>query len=395
LAAVLASAYDFDEPDELATTSEIQSSAYASVIEELYEDETDEEASQLLRSSSSVSESNSNLQMGSFESDSYSAETSSVYGQGGESASHPASVSATRHTAMRSMNSKERARFSRQRHRRRRYDILSRLLVTSAELLLLDRAVARAFLPMLEQLLVPRPKPQTKNNNLSNPRPPLYGTSADSTSSSPLRSKSDDNSRKATEYETIVIVTEEGGGHASPEPAKEYFPEEVDKEDLLRPFLESLTPGAGFRCLSLLLLQHLLTSEAGYDARIRHVLKKVGVIVLLHDMERDPVEDEMLPPKRKHQARFYQEMANHAARKWESLEHSIARRLIRLSESNAHVDNKKNSNGHQQREISVQENSKTSGITREQLVRGVKIGSAGLLAGTLFAFTGGLAAPGT
>ena len=60
-----------------------------------------------------------------------------------------------------------------------------------------------------------------------------------------------------------------------------------DDEEHLKPFLESLSPGAGFRCLALFLLQHLLNSAEGYDARTRHVMKKLGVTVLVNDMERE------------------------------------------------------------------------------------------------------------
>jgi hypothetical protein len=81
-------------------------------------------------------------------------------------------------------------------------------------------------------------------------------------------------------------------------------------------------------------------------------------------------------------------MATHATRKFESLEHSIARRLIRLSKSS------KEKGSNRVRGIADTEKNKHTGITREQILRGVKIGSAGIVAGTLFAVTGGLAAPG-
>lgn len=50
---------------------------------------------------------------------------------------------------------------------------------------------------------------------------------------------------------------------------------------MLSPFLSDLTPGAGFQCVSLLLLQHLLRSKSGYDARVRQVYKRLAVIVLM------------------------------------------------------------------------------------------------------------------
>ena len=64
---------------------------------------------------------------------------------------------------------------------------------------------------------------------------------------------------------------------------------------MISPFLSELTPGAGFQSVSLLLLQHLLRSRSGYDARARQVYKRLGVLVLmweekarydvLHEME--------------------------------------------------------------------------------------------------------------
>jgi hypothetical protein len=171
----------------------------------------------------------------------------------------------------------------------------------------------------------------------------------------------------------------------------------LDNEDELKPFLESLTPGAGFRCVSLLLLQHLLSSEVGYDARIRHVLKKLSVIVLVHDMQGDPVERHhddgggTKGIKRKGGSRrTKQEMMTRAARKFEALEHSLAQRLLRLS-APARNRNGQNTNKQQRK---PKNNSSGNLLTKEQIVRGVKIGGAGLVAGTLFALTGGLAAPG-
>jgi hypothetical protein len=72
------------------------------------------------------------------------------------------------------------------------------------------------------------------------------------------------------------------------------------------------------------------------------------------------------------------------------LEHSIARRLIRLSESDPNANSRNNSQGG-----AGDAKRKQNGIiTRQQFIRGVKIGSAGVVAGSLFALTGGLAAPG-
>ena len=134
----------------------------------------------------------------------------------------------------------------------------------------------------------------------------------------------------------------------------------------------------------------------GYDARIRHVMKTLGVIVLVQDMKRDPVERIDVTKLDGPDALSYKELIARATRKFESLEHSIARRIIRLSEPSA--DQQMQNASHQQRLPRGPNNHKLFKsrpvITREQLVRGVKIGSAGIVAGTLFALTGGIAAPG-
>ena len=287
-------------------------------------------------------------------------------------------------------SAKEKARIARDRHRRRRYDILSRFLITSSELLLLDKSVARGFLPMLERVLVP----ESKQGKQKSTKPPLgraiqgksksrsAPSTPDKASASPLIKSSSGLESGDPEVLSVPIPS-----NSRLDVDKQYLPRELDEDDILRPFLESLTPGAGFRCVALLLLQHLLTSDVGYDARIRHVVKKLGVVVLVHDMERDPVEHVVLSTPGRRDSKTYKSMVARATRKFESLEHSIARRLIRLAESDPEAK------GSHQKDIQVGK-TKQTGITREQVLRGVKIGSAGIVAGTLFALTGGLAAPG-
>ena len=83
------------------------------------------------------------------------------------------------------------------------------------------------------------------------------------------------------------------------------------------------------------------------------------------------------------------EMMIQATRKFEALEHSLAQRLFRLSSSSRNQNNRQNGNNKQQKKP------KNSGtLTKEQLLRGAKIGGAAVVAGSLFALTGGLAAPG-
>jgi hypothetical protein len=378
----MASSYDYDEQDETATSAELATDtfAYLDYTEELYEDEEENSQQQSLDRGNSAAASDSFTSARSQSFESIETQNSSD----SQATPHRRRQKSELRTG-RGATASEKAKISAQRHRKRRYDILCKLLIASSELLLLDKSVAKAFLPMLGRVLVPQNRRSDSN---ASSRPPLHGKVPPTSQSAQASSAESPLKVVTSGLDRGKLPTSNDFGFDDPSSGKEYIPEEVDKDDVLRPFLESLTPGSGFRCLSLLILQHLLTSEVGYDSRIRRVLKKVGVIVLVHDMERDPVERELLPGDGKLDSDSYAEMAAHAARKFESLEHSIARRLIRLSESNRDTKSKGS------RGITGTGTSNDSGITREQIVRGVKIGSAGLVAGTLFALTGGLAAPG-
>ncbi|KAI2508561.1 DUF726-containing protein [Fragilaria crotonensis] len=201
-----------------------------------------------------------------------------------------------------------------QRHRKRRYQVLSSVLLNAASFHL-DQSQSKAFLPLLARLLKPPNKEDHDRKHLN-----ILG---------------------------------------------------VDRNDFLWPFLESLTPGSGFRCMAMLLLEHLLRGEEGYDARVRRVYKKLAVLIVLQDGEY-------------HERPDCQNMTEieFATRKFEALEHGVASKILALS------------GGTNRKTKSLKMGSTDVGVTREQLMRGLKIGSAGLLAGTLFAVTGGLAAPG-
>ena len=265
---------------------------------------------------------------------------------------------------------------------------------------------------------------------------------------------------------------------------------------LTNPFLADLTPGAGFQCICLLLLQHLLRSRTGYDARARQVFKRLGLLLLIweektlygearadeddrsaaevgngsttgsndvevyesveviseegdvvgiqHSPPRTPrsvpssddaAEDEK--PTRPSDAEF----AAIAIRKFEAIERTVATKLIVLSnqqgkrrrqqppEAEAAVnegaggmhqeqveqselgkqpkeggqdEQSQGQHQHRPQKISpsapnnklVSDTRSGPRITRTQVMRGLKITSAGLAAGTIFAVTGGLAAPG-
>lgn len=200
---------------------------------------------------------------------------------------------------------------------------------------------------------------------------------------------------------------------------------EISEIEHLQPFLESMTRGGAFRCLVLVLLQHLLTSPEGYDARIRHALKTLGVIILVQDIMETAIDMEsssssLSSRQRGRHTNYYAnstvrsstdctpDLVELATRRFESLEHWIAANLIELSreqEKAQHLvlgrrrSTAAASAGTQASSSSFNNNSTTTDNAmifsrREQILRGVKVGAVGVVAASLFALTAGLAAPG-
>lgn len=273
--------------------------------------------------------------------------------------------------------SREAALRAQTRHRKRRYEIFCRFLVTATEQLGLEKGHGRCFLPILEQLLVPSPT-----------QVPTASSMANATRSTSFRSES---SAKSISYDA------------------DFLQRQMDEIKDLRAFLEVLGPGAGIRCVTMLLLQHLLNAPNGYDARIRQVIKTVGVLVILHDMVLEQKEDEQLLL---HQNRvlphtdvllhgsimtnenhsmaselllYPADLLTLATRKFESLEHFLAMKLIEISNAQEQSSRKQQP---------VKSGSFTSremgGSARDKFMRGLKIGGTAVAAGTLFAITGGL-----
>lgn len=269
---------------------------------------------------------------------------------------------------------KNKVALSRSRYRRRRYDILTQLLLSSADLLMLERSQAKAFLPMLSKLLVPQPKSEARN-----PLPSPLWRGMSNTKQPP---------GQAAPAEDGYMTAE---GSFKSRKAVDSLHEQMDHIDHLAPFLESLSPGAGVRCLSLFLLQHLLSNEEGYDARVRHAVKTLGVAVLIHDMQSDPVDVVASSAAHRSKALSFDELVALASRKFESLEHCIASKLLRLSQVQQELEQQANAG---RRGRSKNLSRQQQGLSREQIMRGFKIGGTAVVAGTLFAVTGGLAAPG-
>lgn len=295
----------------------------------------------------------------------------------------------------------QKTKLSRQRYLSRRYELYSSLLLSSSELLLLDKSIARAFLPMLSRVLVPQ----------------IHKTQDDATNTYTKTTMKPQHEFNAQTFPSVQnSETEMNEGEEDPSNKIFHLPDMhlLDNVDELSPFLDSMTPGSGFRCVALLLLQYLLTSENGYDARIRHAVKKLSILVLRRDMDDDPVERELSSCEKanRHSDRealngyaggsgdeeideeykdYERRRFLQATRKFEALEQNIARRLILLSSPARNRKPKPNNKDSAIRKTNPNDD---TFITREQVIRGVKIGGAGILAGTLFAVTGGLAAPG-
>ena len=203
------------------------------------------------------------------------------------------------------------------RHRLRRYEVMSELLLSSAECLGLEERDVRGFMIMLDPIKTggngngsgggarqqQAQQSQTKTASRRGRRSartttglmPIVGIAggmeaddslnASYTSGTVDASGWGDNpgssrSQQRRQQAPINLQREEEEQIQEQVPA---YDESLDwtNPSMLSPFLSELTPGAGFQCVSLLLLQHLLRSKSGYDARVRQVYKRLAVIVLM------------------------------------------------------------------------------------------------------------------
>jgi hypothetical protein len=288
------------------------------------------------------------------------------------------------------------------RHRRRRYDIFCRFLLSATEQLGLEKGHGRCFLPILERLLVPA----------------AVSTTSTTTTTTGTSSVISSQRRPSFSSETTTTTPIVGGSCYD----DSYLQRQMDETKDLRPFLEGLGPGAGIRCIAMLLLQHLLNASNGYDARIRHVMKTVGVLVIMHDLVLDQHEEQLHAQQQQQQNQNFvpanvlktegdtnvnktptrpeiypTDMLTLATRKFESLEHCLATKLIQIS---AAQQQQQRTTGGKHGSSSAARSSQTSagsftsrgmgGSARDKFLRGLKIGGTAVAAGTLFAITGGL-----
>lgn len=363
LAAVIASAYDYDE-GERENDATNQSSNHQQILDSSYSnsfyDSMDDEEFFCSESIGSACSDGCNRPPSNRTRQRQHYQTSVPPRQSTHSKSMPTMGARVQNAAVLALT----------RHRKRRYDVFCRFLASTAELLGLDKMYGKGFLPILHKLLIPT-----------------------------ASSAKDNQRRRAPDTRTF-----QPSGYASDE---DFLERRINEIEHLRPFLEGLGPGAGLRCLAMFLLQHLLHSAEGYDARIRHAIKKLGVLVLLHDLmlERKEQQAEDLhalssrPPSTEEITWMHSklelepaDLVTLATRKYESLEQSIAMKLIELSVAQRQLEMEMSGrSGKRTKATSWNLASReTNGSSRDNILRGLKIGGTALAAGTLFAITGGL-----
>jgi hypothetical protein len=250
--------------------------------------------------------------------------------------------------------------------RKRAVEMNKEMLEMVAELLLLDKSTVQAFAPLLSMNYV-------KAND-------DYGNGDDETNNE----KSD----------TKKSATRAAGEEKCKQRHAEYLRVRRQQE-FMRPFLNELSVGSGIANVALLLFRLLLTSVHGYDARVRTAFRELAVQVLAHDAVRVQMQmattatgngNETQPqrdgvPKKKD----YQT----ALLKFEALETAIASHLTELAKEQQERDEAGTTSKRGSRFFKE----KGTMSRKDKLVRAAKVGTVGLAAGTLFAFTGGLAAP--
>jgi hypothetical protein len=279
-----------------------------------------------------------------------------------EETSASSSLKALKKQGSNALWQKKDIRQSIERHRKRRYTVACNLLVSSAEFLCLDdpNEAAKQLRPLLQALLTP-PKKKTT--------PPQTKEEEESSSSSLVQS--------VLSGTTVRTITE-GIAVEDPWTFKRGGDELLLQDDTLRTNMEEISPGAGFQCLSLMLFQLLLSGKEGYDARVRYPIKRLGVTIFIHNNTNNntTLGDD------------YGDRLTRATRQFESLERMIADRILGLASK------KQTSSSGSSDQESGSSKQGGGGPSRRDIVRGLKIGTAGVLAGTLLVVTGGMAAPG-
>jgi len=267
-----------------------------------------------------------------------------------------------------------------QQHRCRRHLVACNLLEKCTEYLGLPQYQAQRWLPILHNILIPISEEKRKKNPLS---------SQTATTSSSSTTNDNEEGKKDNIVEKLLKQQERFSWKICRNKL-------LQENDFLKSEFEKMTPEAGYRCLCLVLFQYLLQSEKGYDARVRVAFKRLAVTMFVHNakcsqvVKTDDDDDDDL----------YAKNVSWATRKFESLEQTIADRILGLaqkeqkqSSTNNNAINNANSSTPfpWQKKKQEEQNDKKDDI--ESIVRIIKIGTAGVVAGTLLVVTGGMAAP--
>jgi hypothetical protein len=272
----------------------------------------------------------------------------------------------------------EKMKLAEQRHFVRRYQVAHQFIQSAFQQLRLDenptaqRTLHKELLPRLDQLLEPS-QPSTKQQEAQQAT-----TSA---------------------AKDILEHPEEHAEHKAQQLHRKtsslHKLEWVQDNESLQTYLEHFSkPKKGmlkeqqpaYQCLCWLLFSHLLhADQTGYDARVRYWIKTVAVTLWVQHMELSASSSSEQEEKDTGGESITLNRVARATRKMEDLEHQMAQRLLSLASASSDTkDGAGAGTTTAKRKSSVGQN----------IWRGLQIGSVGVVAGTLLAVTGGLAAPG-
>jgi hypothetical protein len=142
--------------------------------------------------------------------------------------------------------------------------LFSNLLFLALDSLLLDKSQAKAYIPILCSLLTP-PKKSAEDIK-QKPSKPAKCLRQATTMALPTFSSPDDPGYKSDPGVVEPSKSMEGPTTDFDDDDRYFILRDLGDSDILRGCLECLLPGVRFRCLSLMLLEHLLKSDRGYDA---------------------------------------------------------------------------------------------------------------------------------
>lgn len=251
--------------------------------------------------------------------------------------------------------------------RNRAVEVNKEMLEMVAELLLLDKSAVEAFVPLLSMSYLKMVNDDNDNGN-----------DANKTNNETTGTKKEEKRKRHAEYLRVRQKAENLRIR--------------HQQEIMQPFLDELSVGSSIANIALLLFRLLLTSVHGYDARVRAAFREMAVQVLAHDAAHMQMQMQMAAAGNENQSQLtgvpkkkdYQT----ALLKFEDLESAIASHLTELAKEHQERDEASTS-----KRGSRFFKEKGTMSRKDQFLRAAKVGTVGLAAGTLFAVTGGMAAP--